>query len=449
MRNKFSLACCTVCCAVIMSVGLIYYPKWQQPGTEATLSWDVSGYYFYLPALFIYQDLKQLKFAGEILQTYQPTPEILQAYQRDNGDYVMKYSSGMAVQYLPFFGVAHLYASLSGVRADGFSWPYQLAINLGSLLVACLGIWMLRKILLTKFGDVATGVALLVIVLATNYLDYAAINGAMTHNYLFTWYCILVWCTHRYWQNPGNGKAITIGLILGLMTLTRPTEILAMLIPLLWGVTGRNSWTERARHFKRHSGHVLRAGAALIAMGSIQVIYWLYATGKPLVYSYEEQGFSLLQPRIADGLFDFRIGWLMYSPALVLALAGFYFLYRHHRQLWRVLGIFTVLFLWLTLSWEEWTYGGSLGHRAMIQAYPVLAFPLAALLERVVRNGLVLKWVTGLFLAACIWYNGWLTHHAHKGGLFRPGQMTQAYFKAILGKQNVPETYQFLLDADQ
>ena len=50
---------------IILGIGLIvfsltYYPRYKQGGGEATISWDVSGYYWYLPALFIYKDLKNL-----------------------------------------------------------------------------------------------------------------------------------------------------------------------------------------------------------------------------------------------------------------------------------------------------------------------------------------------------------------------------------------------------
>ncbi|MDX1406546.1 MAG: glycosyltransferase family 39 protein [Saprospiraceae bacterium] len=448
MQKRISLVCYLLCCAILLGTGLLYYPKWKQARTEATLSWDVSGYYFYLPALFIYQDLKQLSFKEEILDRYYPTPEVLQARRHASGNYVIKYSAGMALQYLPFFTIAHMYAKSSSAPADGFSWPYQLAISLGSLLVACLGLWFLRKVLLWYFDDVVTGIALVALALATNYLDYAAINGAMTHNYLFTAYCLLVYCTCRYWQRPTGRMAVSLGLIVGLMVLTRPSEMLAIFIPVLWGVQGRASWQERMRHFRTNWRHIVQSIAAMILVGSVQVIYWLYVTGKPFVYSYEH-GFKFFKPRIADGLFDFRIGWLTYSPILVFALIGFYFLYQQHRKLFAVCAAFTGLFLWLTLSWVEWTYGGSLGHRAMIQMYPVLAFPLAATTTVMLRQGKLLQGMMVLILAGCIWYNGWLTHQAHRGGLFYPGQMTSAYFWKTLGRQHAPETTRFLLDTDE
>ena len=51
--HRLSLYAWLFGCAIILAGGLFYYPKWQKPDTEATIGWDVSGYYAYLPAAFI------------------------------------------------------------------------------------------------------------------------------------------------------------------------------------------------------------------------------------------------------------------------------------------------------------------------------------------------------------------------------------------------------------
>ncbi|HLO38540.1 MAG TPA: hypothetical protein VK173_08620, partial [Lacibacter sp.] len=70
--GKLSLYSLIICCVLMMAVSFFYYPKWSRPGSEATISWDVSGYYMYLPATFIYKDLKQCSFKDSILSKYQP-----------------------------------------------------------------------------------------------------------------------------------------------------------------------------------------------------------------------------------------------------------------------------------------------------------------------------------------------------------------------------------------
>src|SRR5690554_4799711 len=121
----FSLSC------FILIAAHAYYPKWKQQGIEATLTWDVSGYYMYLPAAFIYKDIKQCRFQDEVLQEYQPTFDFQQAFKHEpSGNYVFKYPIGQAIQMAPFFAVGHLWAAQSPeYKADGFSFPYQVSIR--------------------------------------------------------------------------------------------------------------------------------------------------------------------------------------------------------------------------------------------------------------------------------------------------------------------------------
>lgn len=439
-------------------VSNVYYPKWKAPQTEATLSWDVSGYYFYLPAFLIYKDPKKLQFKDEILQKYQPTWNFQQAYlDEKSGNYVMKYSCGLAVQYLPFFGLAHAYASVSeSFEADGFSLPYQMAISLGSLLVAIIGLWFLRKILLRYFGEWTTALTILCIVFGTNYLDYTAINGAMSHNYLFTLYTLLIWQTIQFYEKPNTQKAFFIGAIIGIMALTRPTEILACLIPILWfwgGESFKELLTKRFEFIKKHFSKYLLAACVTLMIGSIQLFYWKYITGNWIVYSYQNQGFSWLSPHFLEGIFSYQSGWLVYSPMMVFSLLGFYFLKKQRRSIFWATFIFSILFIYITFAWDEWMYGGGLGIRAMVQGYVILAFPLAAFISWVMNSETkfrhAAKLIFGVIGIVFCLYNLWWTHQAHKGTLYKQAVMTKAYFWKVLGKFEVEKEAIKLLDTDE
>ena len=84
----------------------------------------------------------------------------------------------------------------------------------------------------------------------------------------------------------------------------------------------------------------------------------------------------------------------------------------------------------------------------MVQSYAVLAFPMAALIQsawkqRALKIGII------TFGLGCIYYNVWLTHQAHKGGLFVTEQMTLPYLKAIFLRSEVPEETIKLLDTKE
>jgi len=119
----------------MLVIHFCYYPKWTQEQTEATISWDVSGYYMYLPAIFIYHDLKSCSFQKAIIEKYKPTPVFNQAYKDEvTDDFVMKYSIWQAIVFLPSFLTAHLFAILAtNILLMGF----QSLINFLSRWVLC------------------------------------------------------------------------------------------------------------------------------------------------------------------------------------------------------------------------------------------------------------------------------------------------------------------------
>ncbi len=450
-KNYRSLIALLFCWVFILLVGNVYFPKWDKK-VGATISWDVTGYYWYLPSIFIYKDLKQQKFGDDIIAKYRPTSWFAQSYIHPSGNRVMKYSCGQAVMYLPFFWVAHLYALNSDkYPADGFSVPYQLAISIGSWLIAFLGFFFLRKVLLRYFLDAYVALTLILLVLTTNYLNYSAIDGAMTHNWVFTLYAFLLWNTIRFYEKPGLFRAVLIGGVIGLAALTRPTEIIGLLIPLFWGVEFplKQGIKQRFFYIKRHWKYYLAAMIVGGLIGSIQLIYWKYVTGSWLVYSYQDEGFSWLSPHIWKGLFSYKSGWLKYTPVMVFALAGFWVLKREKKSVFLSTITFTVLFIYIAFAWDIWWYGGSLSQRTMVQAYPVLAIPLTAFLQFIFRRGKSFGVTLGLLFVFFIYYNLWMTHQAHRGGHFYTDQMTKAYFWKIFGRFDIPEDACKLMDTDE
>jgi hypothetical protein len=308
--------------------------------------------------------------------------------------------------------------------------------------VALIGLWYLRRSLLRYFPDGTVAAVLLCLVFGSNYLNYTAFDGAMTHNWLFTLYSLLIFNTIQFYDRPTRGRAALIGLLVGWAVLTRPTEILAVLIPLLWawdGLRGRLAFFQK---------NWLALGLAAVAGGAViflQLAYWKYAGGEWIIYSYEDQGFSWLRPHVLDGLFSFRAGWLIYSPMLAFAVLGLLPLRRQVPAVFPAVLVFSLLFAYVTWAWDIWWYGGSLGQRAMVQSYPVWAFALAATVEwaRARRwASVALPLLAGFFC----WHNLWWTHQAHRGGLFVTEQMTKYYWLAVWGRSEVPRSTLKLLD---
>ncbi|RAK65226.1 hypothetical protein [Hymenobacter edaphi] len=436
--------------ALVLSVAFLlntaFFPPWPRAVLPDSLTWDASGYYMYLPAAFIYQDLKQVAFLPEITRKYSPDPYQNQVFRDSlSGHQVMKYSMGLAVQSLPFFAAGHLAAKALGYPPDGFSRPYQAAIMIGGELVAVLGLLLTWRALRRRFGEWPTALTLVVIVLGTNYLNYAAFAPGMTHSWLFTLYAALLLLTPAFYARPSAAKALGIGVVCGLMALTRPTEILAVLLPLLWGLRpARAALAERLGFWRQHWPKLVVAALAVAAVGSLQLFYWHHVTGRWLVYSYQDQGFDWLHPSIREGLLSYRSGWLIYSPLMLTAVLGFGALRRRRPGAFWPMLVFMVLFIYVTFAWNV-AYGG-LGARAMIQSYAVLAWPMAAGLGWVLAR----RWRTAaysVFLLLGIYFNFWLTYESYAGNhLVEPGGLSWQYLRRAVGRSAVSPDTRWLLD---
>jgi hypothetical protein len=426
-------------------VSFIFYPKWNKSGSEATIGWDVSGYYMYLPATFIYHDLKKLNFLDSIMKKYHPTPEVQQAFKHNSGNYVMKYSIGQSLQYLPLFMAAHLLAEPLGFDADGFSRPYQLAIQLGSLLMALVGLWMLRKILLKFFTDKTVSIVLLLVAIGTNYLNYAAIDGAMTHNWLFSWYTILIYFTIQFHEKQTIKNAAMIGISVGIMCLTRPTEIISVIIPILWDVKmlSIQAVKEKIKFIFVKIKYYVIAGILVALIGSIQLFYWKYVGGEWFIYSYENQGFTWLHPHFADYALSYRSGWLVYSPMMIFGFIGFYFLIRRNIHAVAIISFLLVNF-YIVSAWDIWWYGG----RAMVQSYALFAFPIAAFVEYVQQQKFLKVFIYPIFVVFLL-YNLWYTYHLHYGNIFGVEPITKEYFWSTFGRSTADDKALKFLDNNE
>jgi hypothetical protein len=437
-----------ICISILAYTNLVFYPKWEKGGSEAALSWDVCGYYYYLPAIFIYKDIKKVAFHTELDKKYHyQGDDFYAALPSINGNLVMKYSSGMAIMYAPAFFVAHALAKPLGFEADGFSPIYQFAISFWSVLWAFVGLWYLRKLLLKlNFSESVTASILMLYVVATNYVEYAGISSPQAHSYIFTLYAIMIFTTIRFYEDPSVQKALRIGLCLGLATLTRPTEILTIILPVFWGVYDKASLAGRFNFILKHFSKFAIASFLVAAIGSIQLFYFKYTSGYFLYNSYGDNVWmDWFKPHLLDGLFSARRGWFVYTPIMLFAMWGFATLYKSQRTYFWPIFLFFSIFTYISFAYNIWWYGGSLGQRQMIQIYPILAIPFASFLTVVYKNS-TRKILFAIASAVCIYLNIWLIFQAHKSGGMWRDETTPAYLRRVIGRWDVPIEANKLLD---
>ena len=336
---------------------------------------DVVVYYSYVPATFICKDLT-LQFVGKSNCEGKYWPFYL-----PNGGRVIKMSMGMAYMYTPFFFLGHWAAPFLKEPQNGYSAPYQVMLAFGSLVYMMIGFFYLRRLLLYYFNDLVTGIVMLGLFFGSNLFCYSTIDFLMPHVYLFALFSIFLYLTHKVHLAANKKNVIALGLIGGLIALIRPSDVLILIVPAFYGVTNFNDIVTKLRSVKQKKQLVVLFGAAFIIPWIPQFVYWKVVTGDWLFYSYFGEKFFFNSPHILEGLFGYRKGLFIYSPLILIAVIGIVLLRKRIPQFFLPTVILLPVFTYVVLSWWCWWYGGSFGQRSFIDIFPLLAFPLACVVD--------------------------------------------------------------------
>lgn len=367
---------------------------------------DGNGYYMYLPAAFVYQDLG-MHFAAEL-------PEDISGFSgtfffiEETGQYVDKYTMGVAVLQMPFFLLAHLLTILfAPAQADGFSLLYQW----GNVAAGCtcyfLGSAAVYR-LIRKYTDEHSAFgSVLMITFGTGLFHYITMDGSYSHVYsyaLIAWFILLVDCHER--EKKPSLKVLG-GICFGLLTLVRVTNVVVLLIYVLYRVNSLESLWGRIREILRPK-ELLPIAAGMVPIWIPQLLYWKWAAGSFFVNSYDLPGniwnehFDWLSPKLIEVLFLPNRGLFFWCPVTILAVAGFVVCIRFRPERTDGIGrgnmfssrnfilgmsISFALFTYITASW--WAYDGFCGftNRFFTDFSSVYMFGIALLLHYIREKG--------------------------------------------------------------
>lgn len=440
--SKSKLAIC------ISAFVLIYISfnmsKWRQ---ENLLIWDCANYYLYLPATIVYKDLGKLAFYKKTADKYfinGGNAYYGLFYIEKNDRFLNKYAVGTCLFELPFFLAAHVYCLANPhYPPDGYSKPYLFAVAMGYLITVLLGLLALRKFLLRYFSEGVTGLTLILILFATNLYFYTLFAIGMSHPPSFTLVCFLLLVTDNLYRTGKAKHLLLIGLILGLIAITRPNNLLMGLIPLCWPY--QSGLTGRIKLWLHNKWAVIAAIAIFTSVVAIQLLYYRYITGSFFYYSYNDETFNFGDPHIIQGLFSYAKGWFVYTPVALIALLGFIPLLRKYRQMGLLLLAITCMHIYIVFSWHDWEYGGGFSARALIELLPVVAVPFAMLITYVLRQKMILKAPAFIVLACCITLNMFQSYQLDYNVIMW-GHTTKAFYWRSFGKMKVTDEDRKLLN---
>jgi len=440
--KKFSFAACILITLFYCTERIVYSDAYKRPDLKVTI-WDALGYYMYLPSVIIYNDYKKLTWFPAIDSEYHVSGgELYQALQLDDGSgYYYKYLGGVSILQLPFFLAAHIYAkNFSHYKADGFSPPYQYAIAFGNVIYFIIALFFLRKFLLLFFTDEVTTATLLLTTLATNLIQYVAIDSGMSHGYIFPLYVLILWASYKWHQKPNVFWAAVIGYCIGIATISRPTEAIMLFIPLLWNTHNKEASQQKWQLVKKYRSHLF----IVLAFGFLgilpQLLYWKSATGN-FIYDVGSK-WTFLNPFFRV-LFGWEKGWFIYTPVTIFFIVGLFFIKKYpfkNSVIW-----FCALNIYIIISWFDWRYGGSYSTRALSQSYPVFALSLAGFIQFLSsKKWKIIFYALGIYLIALNIFQVW----QYNENILHYNDMNQKYYAAIYWKAHPTPLDMSLLDTD-
>ncbi len=411
---------------------MVIYHHWSnsKTGEGTVIEWDVISYYSYLPATFIYGDVT-LGFLDDKDFKYNTK---FWPVQLEDGNRLILTSMGLSILYSPFFFMAHWIAPLLGNTQDGFNSVYQLFLMLSSLFWVMMGLLVLRRLLLRYFSPPATAITLVLIGLGTNLFFYTVHEGPMSHGYNFAFITFFLSLVIRWYEAPTYRKSLLLGLVYGMIVLIRPSNILVGILLAGWGLSSLEGLKRRPAFLFKHYRHLLLILLMFLIPWIPQMIYWKEVTGSFMFNSYSSSGsnFYFDSPHIFHLLFSFRKGWYLYTPLMLVASFGLFFLGRKCKGAAWPVTAYLVVQIYVLASWWSWWNGGSFGLRSFVDLYGVMAFPLAAIVEVSMERRKVLAWTTGVFLLLLLLLNQVQTMQYQQGFIHHTGMTSKAYKKNFL-----------------
>jgi hypothetical protein len=401
--------------------------------TPRIYSGDEIQYYSYLRSVWKDHDLQ---FRNEYEHIYNLAPSKQLNFKKAFIDHTNStgYARndapiGCAILWSPFFAVADLYAKLTHrYPADGFSFPYVLAICFASAFYGFLGFVLQYRILRDFFSAWVSFWAVLTLWFGAHAVYYMYVTPPMSHATSIFTTSLFVYTWYKLRTRDSVSSWFFIGIIGGLAAIVRWQDALFLAIPI----------------FDRKQIRLkLICLAAAFLMFIPQLWVWWILNGELDPYSTG----NLKGKLFWNGKYFFPVlfstyhGLFVWTPIIVLCIVGFFYLVKTEKNFWLLVLVFLLQFYFIICT-DTWQGGAGFGLRYLISCTIVFTFGLAALYSH---------WQTKLVPVVSIFFIVWNlfmviqvgTGMIPRDGRFKISQMVRNQFVEVprrLGEI----TYRFL-----
>jgi hypothetical protein len=366
------------------------------PLTNPWVRGDGVGYYAYARSLLIERRLdfqKDWEHGNEsfVMGRVDSTGHVLPSQYTRTGEIGNHWTIGPAILWAPFLIATHVAVVTADhmgahIAADGFSLPYLVATAVATCVYGFLGIWISFHLARQYFPERWAFLATVGIWWATALPVYMYFNPSWSHAHSAFVVALFLWYWNRTRKSRTLSQWIILGAIAGLMIDVYTVNAVVLLVPLMesCGICWK-AWPERqtravVRLFAYDVVFVLATLVAFLpTLVTRKVIFGSY-----LSFGYTERWFWN-SPAFWKVCFSAEHGLFSWTPILILAVAGLFFLRRYDTKLGTYLPVLFLAYLYVIGCYENWAGLSSFGNRFFISLTPVFVLGLAAFVDTLAR----------------------------------------------------------------
>jgi len=368
------------------------------------LNYDGIGYYSYLRSLFFDHDLN---FVNEYNELGYFEVETYPMDKTPTGLYPNPWSIGPAILWLPFMLIAHLLALIfnlfgHAIPLDGYNPLYTGIVGISTALYGFLGFYLVYLILKKYFSPLISFLTTCAMLLTSPILWYMFRQPYYAHALSFFTVTLFIYYWLRMKKEGSYKDWVILGLLAGLMCLTRWTNGIFLVIPVAGSFIKHylipwRKGIKKAPILSFIKKYLLFALLFLAAF-SPQLICWKIIYGSAFTIPQGGAYIHWSRPFIMQVLFSSRHGLFSCSPIIYFAVIGLFFFLKKDWSFGLIIWVSLVLIIYVNSVAGTWWGEGSFGMRRFCCCLIFFSLGLATLLERMIKRPvLVVSLLLGLF----------------------------------------------------
>ncbi|MEI7663630.1 MAG: hypothetical protein WCK34_15590 [Bacteroidota bacterium] len=284
------------------------------------------------------------------------------------------------------------------------------------------------------------------LIFGTNYFQQTFLAGPVASAFLFPLFLAIILLTLEWQRVRGLALLLLMIPVMTAIAFLSAPGTMVILFPIM--AVMQEGDTEEGIKFtvKGRVGLILFLTVLVTSCFILRQFSWFSDPGGRFYYGdVAGANFPIVPANIHRVLFSFRNGWVIYSPLVVAAFAGYYFLAEKNKTIF----IPAFLFLLVSMVWAasspDWWFAGAFGYPRLVETYAILCIPLGYFTRWALDHGRPVRVIVLLVAAILISLNLFQTWQFTRKIIF-PQRMNLAYYRASFGKTTVSQGRQRLME---